>query len=580
LFPHGNALSDLKQFLLLLRYHVKMARGRSTRMFTESKLMVSTLSIFLLGYGVMGYVLFSKGLIMVQRVPSVGGFLADRVIFLLFFFFFIMLIFSVGVTNFIGLIKGREIPWLHTLPLSHRVIFLWKSTEAIVFASWGLVFISFPLLLAFGTTRNAPTSFYPHALALTIAFVIVASTVGSALFLGLLRWISRKAAIALIGVTVLGIIGYGFVAYDDAQEASQRSAGMVAVDQILKHTEASVHPLSPSTWMSRALLQRTRAYPYEANWFTTLLWSWALMGIVSLGWLGGKWFYPAWNRNLERAAHASSRRRERSQGHAYRWVSGANRVIGLDRPIRAVIRKDVLTFLREPSQWVQFVIVFGLLLIYVLNLRNMGYDYENPYWSAIISYINLTVCSLAVSTLTTRFVFPQFSLEGSRIWILGLAPLGLERVVLQKWVQAMLCIGTLTTLLQLTSGLMLQLPVWDIVFFTSSIALISAGLCGISVGLGALFPNLEETNAAKIVSGFGGTLCLICSFLYIVCFISMLSVAKIGLFQTKGVAEIGSDGWMPGAIAGIVFMTVVFGGVPILLAMKRVKRLELFGPLS
>ena len=144
-------------------------------MLSDSKLMVATLSIFLLGYGVMGYVLFAKGLLMVQRVPSDGGFLGDRVIFLLYFFFFIMLIFSVGVTNFIGLIKGKEIPWLPTLPLSHRDILQWKSTEAIVFDSWGLVFISFPLLLAFGTTRNAPNSFYPHAIALTIAFVIVAA---------------------------------------------------------------------------------------------------------------------------------------------------------------------------------------------------------------------------------------------------------------------------------------------------------------------------------------------------------------------------------------------------------------------
>ncbi len=565
-------MSDLRQYLLLLRYHTKMAGGRSTRMFSNQKLMFFTLTVFLTGYGVMGYVLFTKGLLMVQRVPSVGGFLGDRVIFLLFFFFFIMLIFSVGVTNFIGLIKGKEIPWLHTLPISHRVIFLWKSTEAIVFASWGLVFISFPLLLAFGTTRGAPGSFYPFAIFLTIAFVIVASTLGSAAFLALLRWFSRKTAIVLALAAAAGFFCYGFSAYNEAR------AG-VAIDQILKHTEASVHPLSPSTWMSRALLQRTREYSYEVITFTTLLWSWALMGVVTLGWLGSHWFYPAWNRNLERTAQAASRRRERSRGHAYRWVRGIRRILGLGRPIRAVIRKDVLTFIREPSQWVQFVIVFGLLLVYVLNLRKMGYDYESAFWSAVISYINLTVCSLAVSTLTTRFVFPQFSLEGTRIWILGMAPLGLDRVVLQKWVQAFICIGILTTMLQLISGLMLRLPVRDIAFFTGSVALISAGLCGISVGLGALFPNLEETNAAKIVSGFGGTLCLICSFLYIVCFISLLCVAKIGIFSNRGESEAGA-GWTIGAMAGVVLMTAAFGGIPVVCAMRRVKRLELFGPLS
>ena len=51
----------------------------------------------------------------------------------------------------------------------------------------------------------------------------------------------------------------------------------------------------------------------------------------------------------------------------------------------------------------------------------------------------------------------------------------------------------------------------------------SAALCGLSVGLGALFPNFKEDNPSKIVSGFGGTLCLVASFVYIVLFITLLA---------------------------------------------------------
>ena len=40
----------------------------------------------------------------------------------------------------------------------------------------------------------------------------------------------------------------------------------------------------------------------------------------------------------------------------------------------------------------------------------------------------------------------------------------------------------------------------------------SGALCGLAVGLGALFPNFKEDNPSKIVSGFGGTLCLVASF--------------------------------------------------------------------
>ena len=79
------------------------------------------------------------------------------------------------------------------------------------------------------------------------------------------------------------------------------------------------------------------------------------------------------------------------------------------------------------------MIFFGLLTIYVLNLRNVAYDFQSPFWSTMISYLNLAACALTLSTLTTRFVFPQFSLEGRRLWIIGLAPLGLPRVVMQKF---------------------------------------------------------------------------------------------------------------------------------------------------
>lgn len=559
-----------------------MARTRLQQLLNGSKLMVLTLAGFLIAYAVLGYFMFSKGLGLMERVPTVGGFLTDRIIYLIFFFFLVMLIFSTGVTNFIGLIKGREIRWLLTMPLSHRAIFLWKSTEAIVFASWGLVFISAPLLLAFAASRGAPWTFYPKALLVLIPFVAIAATLGNALFLCLLRWAPRRAGVVLAIAGFAGLMWYGFDAYRDVVRGQQTAMATVAIDQILKHTEVSVHPLSPSTWISKVLVQWTRALQHDVWLYVAQLWSTALVAMLLMGVLGRFWFYPGWNRSLERAAAAASRRRDRAGENFKKWTRGTRRILGVGRPLRAVIRKDALCFVREPSQWIQFLIVFGLLLVYVLNLRNMGYDIDNPFWSAIISYINLTVCSLALSTLTTRFVFPLFSLEGSRLWILGMAPVGLDKIVLQKWLQSVLFTGSLTTLLQFVSGVMLGLTWVDIAFFAFSVAMMSVGLCGIAVGLGALFPNLEETNAAKIVSGFGGTLCLIVSFCYIGGLVSVLCVAKIAVFRTRGMeGEVsGSEGWMTLALLGATALTLIFGGLPLSLAMRRAKRMQLLGPLS
>src|SRR5205085_646731 len=101
--------------------------------------------------------------------------------------------------------------------------------------------------------------------------------------------------------------------------------------------------------------------------------------------------------------------------------------------IRALLLKDIRTFWRDTSQWGQSVMLFGLLGVYVINLRHFTHQLSNPFWVNLISYLNLGACSLNLATVTTRFVFPQFSLEGRRLWVIGMAPMGLASVVKTKY---------------------------------------------------------------------------------------------------------------------------------------------------
>ena len=61
----------------------------------------------------------------------------------------------------------------------------------------------------------------------------------------------------------------------------------------------------------------------------------------------------------------------------------------LPRPIRLLILKDLRTFRRDPAQWSQFLIFFGLLAFYFLNIRRLGYDVQSPYWRNLVSFLNL-----------------------------------------------------------------------------------------------------------------------------------------------------------------------------------------------
>jgi ABC-2 type transport system permease protein len=251
------------------------------------------------------------------------------------------------------------------------------------------------------------------------------------------------------------------------------------------------------------------------------------------------------------------------------------------RAERALLAKDVRTFLREPAQWGQCLVIFSLLLIYTLNLQRLGHNLQSTFWVTVISHLNLLVCCLALSTLTTRFVFPQISLEGQRLWILGLSPLSLGRIMDLKLRLASAAMALLTLLLILLSCVTLALPWERSLVFGGAVVLISYGLNALALGLGAWLPNFREPNPARIISGFGGTLCLVSSFLYILLSAGVLAAPEIYRWKLQSSGQPLSLTLLQDALALLLvfFLTLIFGTLPFRVAKNRTKHLDYLGKL-
>jgi ABC-2 type transport system permease protein len=210
--------------------------------------------------------------------------------------------------------------------------------------------------------------------------------------------------------------------------------------------------------------------------------------------------------------------------------------------------------------------LFGLLGVYIINLRHFTHQLNNPFWINLIAYLNLSACSLNLATLTTRFVYPQFSLEGRRLWIIGMAPLGLRRVVKVKyWLASIASLAVTLTLITLSCHL-LKMSVDQIAFFGAIVTVMTFSLTGLAVGLGVLYPNLKEANPTKIVSGFGGTLCLVLSFLYIFGSVLLLALGTAGFH-----ARIP---WIVGSLAAFCVLSGLVGLLPMKLGLRQIEKME------
>ena len=561
-------------FRLLLWVHWRSFLARLRGIRRESPLLVVVLAAFVLGYLAVGYWLFNAGLGYLHHFPLVGSLLSQRILYLIFGFFFVMLVFSNLIIGYSTLFKSRETTWFLSLPLSHLDVYRWKFIEALVVSSWALIFLSAPMMLAYGRVHDVPLAFYAQIAVAYLPFVVLPALAGSWLIVFLVRVLAKrgvKYAVLFIAAGMVLALLFGVKPVTDAEAVALQD--VLSFDQLLRHTRISVNPFLPSAWLAQSVLSWSEGLERQGAFFFLLLLSNAMMGLlVGFEWVG-RFFYGSWSVALSSRAERFQREAEAKRTREWRrspleWATDLLRP--LSRPGAALLLKDVRLFWRDPAQWIQFTIFFGLLCIYVLNLRNVAFNFQNPFWETMISYLNLAASALTLSTLTTRFVFPQFSLEGRRLWILGLAPFGLHKVLLQKfW---MSCIGSMgiTISMMVVSSVMLSLAWTQVAFFAVAIGLMSASLSGLAVGLGALFPNFKEDNPSKIVSGFGGTLCLVVSFIYIALFVALAALPDV-----RRVAKIGVPFSDTGAHLLAIALSLVVLLFPMLIATKRVKNLEI-----
>jgi ABC-2 type transport system permease protein len=105
--------------------------------------------------------------------------------------------------------------------------------------------------------------------------------------------------------------------------------------------------------------------------------------------------------------------------------------------------------------------------------------------------------------------------------------------------------------------------------FAAAVTIMTFTLTGLAVGLGVLYPNFKEENPSKIVSGFGGTFCLVLSFLYILGSVILLALAAPWTPTSGG--PVRPQVWCFGAFAGL---SLALGWIPYRLGLRRLRSFE------
>jgi ABC-2 type transport system permease protein len=315
------------------------------------------------------------------------------------------------------------------------------------------------------------------------------------------------AVLVLVGVWVLQI----------ARDATHFQDGRDALHQVLGRFTFSGAALTPTHWAARGLQAAARGDVGRSLWLLALVWSNGLFGYLVAAFTAKRLYRRGYNRL---AAGGSIRRR-----YGGAWM---DRLLTACLPFtaertRILIIKDFRTFRRDPQQWAQILIFTGLISFSVTVGRKLFVADLGPMYQNFISLVYLALVGLLICIYNGRFVFPLLSLEGRKFWILGLLPIDRAQLLWGKFAFASVGAVTIGELLVLLSDLMLGMPWPAVLLHVLTVAVLALGLSGLGVGMGACLPNFRETDPSRIVSGFGGTMNLLVSLVFLLAVLALMA---------------------------------------------------------
>ncbi len=556
-----GTLSNLKRTLL---------RNRFVSFFRESKFKAAVVGVFGLLFWAGLFGLFWGGLKFLNQFPVVQDPLVQVVMNLLFLSLVLMLTFSNGIIAYVSLFDSDETRFMVAAPLSRGSIYLYKLTETIAFSSWAFLFLATPLVVAYGLFSGSPLTYYllsPLSIGFLILLPAAAGSIGALL---IARFTPSRKGLILVLLLVVGlaILGTGvWMLFSMSPPEGQFDQEWLS--GVLSNLQFARHPLLPSRWAAESMILFGRGNVTGGLFYSGILLANGLMGIMGGYYVCELLLTDAWMKTRD---HGGGR--ERKGG---RFLNSFSRYVTWPFPdeISLYMRKDLLSFLRDPAQWSQMLIFFGLLGVYFFNLRSLNYHVREEWWRLIISFLNLGATGLTLASFTSRFIYPQFSLEGRRFWVVGMAPIPRRTLVVAKFVFSTVFTAVISIPLILLSVYMLNLRGVYMLLKIGSVFAMCLGLSGLAVGIGAMYPDMTRDDPSKIVSGFGGTLNLVMSLLFV---LLMLVIGGVPVYMQKMGEAAGGSGITAGMASFFLVLGLVvlflFTVLPLYLGVRAARRIE------
>jgi hypothetical protein len=480
----------------------------------------------------------------------------------LFFAGFSMLIISAITVGLQLLYLAPELNLLMTSPISPKVIFIARYFEALAANSGLFLALSMPILLAYGSSLAALGAGYVLVAFLAVlGFSLITTSIGLMACILLARYVSPAHAIrtvTVIGMTMvvlLFLVSAGMVSNLDTSNHSLRGQ-WVAYRALLQYP--------PWSWAGESITRLAMSGDtFRSLISLALLLGTGLLLCLAVTGLANDLWFAGWTSGQESMGHRSHRIPSRISIRLERLLYPFPGIL------RGVVLKDLKTFTRDARQLTLIIMPVVAVAMLALSLR--------PRAVSGFSYIHLNMLApvillLPLASLSQRISLAAFTNESRSFWIVRSSPAGMFRVLIGKLIYSSI-VSISASLIGLLIVHLFTKSTLSVFWLTAAfLSIVSITLCGMGIGLAAIFVDFNRENPRESVSLSGRMLSLAFSMIYLVFCVILAVVSWQGITRLL---------LPPSSVLLLSFLTFLlisglFAFVPIAFGSDRLSRLEWF----
>jgi len=531
--------------------------------------------------------LLNAGMIKLQSLSTeVFTLLLIKGYSLIFVIIFFIQIINGIVISFNTYYQSAELELLLTSPVNRISLFFSRLVETHLKASWMLIIFGIPLIVSSGLIFHTNLIYYFYSLLLFILFSIIPVNIGIGITIALSGIFSvrkLKKAIASAGViTVVAIITLLRIFKPERFVNPELFANLTLFLSDLK-TPSFI--LLPNRWLSEALFNFLNKNYSDIFIFVALLFLTPYLTVFFLASIYKKYHYRGWSllqgggivlkgRHVH-TSYIANVAKKLSESRAVQYLLSL-----LDIQSRVLLSKDLKCQIRDIKNAHQLLILLSLITVYLLSIAALPLNWEGyaAHLKYFISFFNLGLILIIVTSLCARLVYPAIISEGNALWILKTSPIMPKRYVWTKFLFFFIPILFLGELLTVFSSFFIDIEKPFFILKIVTTALLCFSLVSMTIAFGIF--NLK--NVAGEIAGeetkAGSTMYMITSFLLIL-FTLALEIVPIYLLFLKESAKIEftQKAWLILGALGIILLLVniLVTGVSMHLSAKRFDKLQI-----